>query len=249
MKRGDLAQIRMQYYWGRLFIFIAAPLLALLIRMLGYRIRNLTAIRERIDAYYKAHPGPWMICANHLTMVDSFIICYAMFPFYQYMVEYRRVPWNVPEKLNFNRNIFLTAVCYLLKCIPIIRGGEREIIHSFFLKCSYLFDKRETLMIFPEGSRSRTGRIEPESVSYGPGRLLSGRTDCRVLCVYLRGDHQSGYGVYPQKNEGFYMAVDLLMPAVAQKGLRVQREISRKIIGKLEEMERAYFETRRKRYH
>lgn len=243
MTRRDRAHIWIQYYWGRIFIFLAAPLLAFLIRMLGYRIRNLSTVREKINACYKAHDGPWMICANHLTMVDSFIICYAMFPFYKYMFQYKLVPWNVPEKLNFNRNYFLTAVCYLLKCIPVIRGGEREIIHAFFLKCSYLFDQRETLMIFPEGSRSRTGRIEPENVSYGPGRLLAGRTDCQVLCVYLRGDHQNDYGVYPKRKEAFYMAVDVLKPALAQKGLRVQRDIARTIIGRLAEMEKNYFET------
>jgi len=33
------------------------------------------------------------------------------------------VPWNLPERKNFQRNIFLTVLCYLAKCLP-VNGGE-----------------------------------------------------------------------------------------------------------------------------
>ena len=243
MTRRDMRQLRLQYLLGRCAIFLTAPLLTLIIRGMGYRIRNLNTFRRRIDDLFRTHSGPWIICANHLTMVDSFLLAYAMFPWHRFMARYSLVPWNVPEKRNFNRNILLTCICYLLKCVPIVRGGDRKSIHMFFDKCAYILQKKESLMIFPEGTRSRTGRIVPENVSYGVGRLLNIHPDARILCLYLRGDRQQTYGVIPKLKESFHLDADTVKINIQPRGLKGQRECARKIIAQLHTMETAYFET------
>ena len=56
-------------------------------------------------------------------------------------------------------------------------------------------------MIFPEGTRSRTGRIDTENFSYGAGRLIEHIPECQVLCIYLRGDKQNTYSSIPKFND------------------------------------------------
>lgn len=245
MTRKDILRLRLQYVIGRCAIFFTAPILTLIIMGMGYRIRNLHAFRRRIDDLFRTHSGPWIICANHLTMVDSFLLAYAMFPCHRFMAHYSLVPWNVPEKRNFNRNIVLAFICYLLKCVPIVRGGDRENIHMFFAKCAYILQKKESLMIFPEGTRSRSGRIVPENVSYGVGRLVNIHPDARILCLYLRGDRQQTYGVIPKLKESFHLDVETVAMDNQSRGLKGQRECARKIIAQLHTMETAYFETGR----
>ena len=235
-----------QYITGRLFILFTAPLVLLGIKIAGYRIRNLNKYRQTVIGMLNEHQGPWIICANHLTMIDSFILAYAMLPLHRYIFHYRLVPWNVPEKMNFQRNIVVAFICYLLKCIPVQRGGDRSSVKSTLDKCSYLLRKKENLMIFPEGTRARDGRINSEEFSYGVGRLLVNTPDSRVMCIYMRGDDQDIYSNFPKRNEIFSMTVQECKPETRFKGLRAQRDCAKQIVDCLIKMENEYFDTRGK---
>ncbi len=232
-----------QYIIGWLFIFITAPLVILAIKIAGYSVRDLKKSRTAILNLFKKHKGPWIICANHLTMIDSVILAYAMLPLHRYLFYYRLVPWNVPEKMNFQRNLIVGLICYLLKCIPVQRRGDRGAVKSTLDKCSYLLEKKENLMIFPEGTRSRNGHINTEEFSYGVGRLFVNSPDCRVMCIYLRGDGQEIYSNFPRRNETFSMMVKAYQPETRLRGLRAQRDCARQIVACLAQMEKDYFET------
>jgi 1-acyl-sn-glycerol-3-phosphate acyltransferase len=104
-------------------------------------------------------------------------------------------------------------------------------------KCEFLLAKNESLMIFPEGTRSRTGRIDPDSFSYGVGRLYLQIPDCRVMCIYLRGDRQSGFSRFPAPKQDFVMDVRSFSPRPSGKGLRAQRDCARQIVETLVHME------------
>ncbi len=232
-----------QYIIGWLFIFISAPLVLLAIKIAGYTVRDLKKNRAAILNLFKKHKGPWIICANHLTMIDSVILAHAMLPLHRYLFHYHLVPWNVPEKMNFQRNPIVAFICYLLKCIPVQRGGDRGTVKSTLDKCSYLLEKKENLMIFPEGTRSRNGHIDTKEFSYGVGRLFINNPDCQVMCIYLRGDGQETYSNFPRRNETFSMKVKMYQPEIRLKGLRAQRDCARQIITCLAQMEKSYFET------
>ncbi|MBF0225444.1 MAG: 1-acyl-sn-glycerol-3-phosphate acyltransferase [Desulfobacterales bacterium] len=243
MNLKDKVLFNIQYVLGRLFIFLTAPAVSLFVRLAGYKIKDLNNIRAQIKTMFKEHPGPWIICANHLTLIDSLILAYAMFPIHRYLVNYRLVPWNVPEKYNyFHKNIIVALFCYLVKCIPIIRKGSRAAVKSSLNRCAHVLAKGESLMIFPEGTRSRTGRVDVNNFPYGVGRLVCNYPESLVLCVYLRGEHQITYGKIPKINERFAMIVDCIRPTSSAKGLKAQRDCSRQVIEKLAEMERHYFE-------
>jgi 1-acyl-sn-glycerol-3-phosphate acyltransferase len=152
----------------------------------------------------------------------------------------------MPERKNFQKNPFLALLCYLAKCLPVDRGGCREELQRLLEKCRALLAGRNILMIFPEGGRSRTGRVEQDNYAYGVGRFLDEFDQCRVLLVYLRGDHQQSYGTIPCRGETFTMNVEAFDPRrTPGGGLRFQREYARQIIEKLVRMEEEWFAGRR----
>ena len=233
---------------GRIAIFILAPLYFLASRIFFYRVRDLKEIRHHCSAEFAKHKGGWIICSNHLTMIDSFVLSYAMFNLGQHVTHYKQLPWNLPEWNNYKNNILLTVLCYLSKCIPINRGGAREKMKEAMDKCAYLLRSGGTIMIFPEGKRSRTGRVDQEGFSYGVGRFIKNVENCNVMCIYLRGDRQDHYSVIPAWGEKFLMQIEIFTPQPAQGSeLRVQREYAAQIIDRLVKMEENYFDLRRER--
>jgi 1-acyl-sn-glycerol-3-phosphate acyltransferase len=230
-----------QILMGRIAIFIAAPLVLSAINIAGYQVKNIDTVRRKVRNLMRNHPGPWLICANHLTLIDSVILAHAMIPAYRYIFQYHLLPWNVPEYLNFNRNIFVGIACFLTKCIPVIRGGDRDVVKSTIGKCAYLLNKGENVMIFPEGTRARNGRINTVDFPYGTGRLFYNTPGCRVMCIYLRGDGQETYSDFPKKGEIFTMTVEECSPKTRFKGLKAHRDCTRQIIEHLSQMEKNYF--------
>ena len=236
------AFLLLQYGIGRMAAFILAPLYFAVIRLMGYRIESLRAIRQACRREFQRHEGPWLICANHLTVADSLILSYAMLSLVAHMRFYRLIPWNLPERNNF-RNPFLVSLCYLSKCIPVQRGGPRDKMKRTLDKCSYLLNRKQRLMIFPEGGRSRTGRVDRENYSYGAGRFLAdGDGELHVMCLYLRGNGQASYSLIPGFGERFTVLMDLFKPEKsALTGLRAQRDYAGQIIRRLAAMEERYF--------
>jgi hypothetical protein len=228
---------------GRMMAVVLAPFYFALIRLMGYRIRDLKAARAACRHEFERHEGPWLICANHLTMVDSPLLSYAMLSLWSHMRAYRWIPWNLPERTNF-RNPFLVLLCYLSKCIPVQRGGPRAEMKQTLAKCTYLLGRKQRLLIFPEGGRSRTGRVNTENFSYGVGRFLDNDQEgMRVMCLYLRGDGQASYSTIPAFGERFTVLVDVFTPEKsALTGLRAQRDYAGQIIGRLAIMEERYFD-------
>jgi len=245
MKRTTKCFLYLQFILGSLSVFVVGPLTFLAIKLMRYRVRNLSKTRKKVRSLLAKHRGPWMICPNHLTMIDSVVLAYAMAPLHRYMLNYRILPWNLPESANFQSNVFLAIICYLVKCIPVSRGGDRKKIKSTMDKCAYLLKKGESLLIFPEGKRSRTGRVDTKNFSYGVGRLVNSSSDCHVMCIYLRGDGQDTYSNIPRFGELFTMKVETFEPYTESKGLKAQRDCAEQIVKRLARMEKDYFDRQR----
>jgi len=232
----------LQYFLGRVAVFITGPLILLAMKLAGYRIRELKEVRRTVQKLLDAHRGPWLICANHLTLIDSVILTFGMLPVHRYMFRYDLLPWNLPEKMNFYRSKAVRIACYLTKCIPVVRGGDRDEVRLTLERCDHLLRKGENLMIFPEGTRSRTGRVNATDFPYGVGRLICSTPGVRVMCIYLRGDGQTTYSDFPRHNETFGLRVTECRPKTGLKGLRAHRECTRQVIDHLAKMEKDYFD-------
>lgn len=241
--------LRVQDFMGRLTIIFIAPLYFLLASIFFYRVQNLREIRRQSNDEFAKHKGPWIICANHLTMIDSYLLGHAIFNLRQHITGYKNLPWNLPERSNFQSNILLALMCYLSKCIPVDRGGPREKMKKTLDKCAYLLRNGHNVMIFPEGGRSRSGRVNKEGFSYGVGRFIKDVENCKVMCIYMRGDKQDSYSTMPSWGEKFSAQIEVFTPQpIAETGLRAQREYATQIINRLAQMEENYFAAHRERY-
>ena len=212
--------------------------------LMRYRIKDVERVRTRYRALVKESDRPLLICPNHLTMMDSAVIAWALGGSWWYLFNYRHVPWNLPEYNNYASQWPTRVGAWLTKCIPVIRGGRREEVSRVIKRVQYLLSRGETAMIFPEAGRSRSGRVEVGGVAHAVGRILTSVPGCQPLCVYLRGDRQKTWSTVPARGDSFYIDFELLDPQSDHSGMRRSRDFSQQIVNRLVGMEKEYFADR-----
>lgn len=246
LSRRERFALWMQRAVSRVTSFFWIPASAFTMRfLLGYRIRNASRLRKRFRSLIRESDGPVLICANHLTMVDSALVAWALGGTWWSVFNFRWVPWNLPEVTNFASGGLAQLATWLTKCIPIRRGGRREEVSSALRRVQHLLSRGETALIFAEGGRSRTGRVEPDSVAHGMGRIAASVAGCKALCVYLRGDRQQSWSMLPVVGDSFYVDIDMFEPTSDSSGMRRSRDFARQIGERLAAMEEKYFARRK----
>ena len=230
---------------GRLLVPIWSPMVILAMRFgMGYRIHDIAAVRAKYAKIRASSPAPLLVCANHLTMVDSFLIAWALAPTWRYCLRFNELPWNVPERENFASKRWERIAAWVMKCIPITRGGARREVAAVLERVAALTRTGEVALIFPEGGRGRSGRIDVEQAAWGVGRIVAAVPECRVVCVYLRGRRQETWGRVPERADVHDVDVVCIEPKSDATGLRRSRDFSRQIVAQLASMERKYFDGR-----
>lgn len=206
----------------------------------GLKINNLKEVRKKYKELISKADSPIIICSNHLTYADSAIQSIAFNTITSYLWNFKSLPWNLPEKKNFSKKWYLRVICYLGKCITVERGVSSAKGKETQKKMLYVLKKGDIISIFPEGKRSRTGKIDTEDYSYGVGQILEKCPETKVICVYMRGKKNGGFSKYPQKNEEFSIELELISPSSNLKGLRKVRDYSSQVINQLVKMENRY---------
>jgi len=236
--------LRIQRATSRLLSPLWIPIfVAIMGCWMRWRIENVAEIRAEYRKL-RAAGGPLLVCANHLTMLDSFLVGWALGGMSFYLRDFSALPWNTPERVHFASTWWKQILAYVLKCVPVTRGADRGEVAKVLEKVRYLMERGEVVLIFPEAGRSRSARVEPDSAAYGVGRLVNALPDCRVACVYLRGEGQDAMSDAPARGEHFYAALSSLEPKSDFKGLRASLDVSRQIVARLIEMEQRYFDDR-----
>jgi 1-acyl-sn-glycerol-3-phosphate acyltransferase len=239
----EIRRLRIQRWLGRVTALAWAPLAAAVLRLgLGWRIEGVGELRARYRRLRASSDAPLLVCANHLTLVDSFLVASALGSPWWYVRHYSSLPWNTPERTNFATSWWMRTAIYLMKCVPIERGGDRGLVAGTLARLVWLLGRGDAVLLFPEGGRSRTGRVDPDSAAYGVGRVLKAVPGCRVLCVYLRGDRQDSWSDLPVRGERFRVELSTLEPKSDRPGLRGSVEIARQIVGRLVEMEERFLD-------
>jgi hypothetical protein len=243
--RGPAVQHGVQRAIAWLMAPLWVPAAAFVMRVgLGYRIRDLALHRARYRELFGESGAPLLVCANHLTMIDSFLVGWALGNPFWFLVHFDRLPWNVPEATNFASRMWSSLASYLAKCIPVIRGGRRQDVAQVLGRLVYLLQRGEVAVMFPEGGRSRSGRVEVDRSAWGVGRVVAAVPDCRVLCVYLRGDRQQTWGTIPARGDRFVVMTECIEPKSDHRGARRSRDLARQITAQLSRMEQEYFDGR-----
>ena len=175
-------------------------------------------------------------------MIDSALIAYALGPPLWYVLHFSSLPWNIPDQANFAGTWIQRILSYVYKCVPIDRGGSREDVANTLTRFTYLLGRGEVGLIFPEGGRSRSGRVDVENAAYGVGRIVKNVPGCRVLCVYLRGRRQESYTNLPRRGDHLQTRLACIEPKTDHAGLRGSRDIARQILSQIAELEREHFD-------
>lgn len=212
--------------------------------IMGYKIENVKSIRHQFKEIIKDNK-PLVICANHLTFIDSCLIIWALAPNYWYQFNYKYFSWNLPAGDFFGKKWYFRAIAFLAKCIFIHRDASPIHHNEILTICKELLLKGEIITIFPEGKRSRTGRFEEKQMTYGVGKIIQNISNCRVLCVYIRGDKQETYSNYPLKNSRFSISMNLVTPKTELSGREGCSEIVHQIAKVIKTQENDYFFARK----
>ncbi len=241
LTRGEILSLRVQALVGWATFAVVGPGAVFYMRVLrGHRIEGLEEAR-RIYREALADGRPVIVCANHLTMVDSIYLHHAFASVADYLMSFRRFSWNVPAVENFKRNLFLRTLTYVGKTIPIDRSGDAAHLKNVLAKIKHVVSHGDVCTLFPEGGRSRTGRVEPSKVTSGVGHILRDIDRPRVLCSYLRGARQTTWSVVPARGDTLHLYVEVLEPNTEASGLRASRDLARQVIDKIKAMEDAHF--------
>ncbi len=126
--------------------------------------------RERIE------PGrTYVLVANHLSLLDI-LVMFRLFRDFKWVskAEIFKVPavgWN----MSLNRYIPL-------------KRGNRESIKEMMSACETTLGRGSSIMMFPEGTRSKTGELR----DFKPGAFeLARKTETAVVPLVIRGTHDA----------------------------------------------------------
>lgn len=169
-KSGWLANI----FWHTLSYFVTNATVAAFWFFLHVFQRTTVIGRENVgDA-----PNT-VLLSNHQSMIDSFPVgLEAYFP--KSIIKPYLIPWNPAASENFFKHPILAWLSSHWRCIP-VRPGRRDLkaLHRMIHVLP-----RGTMVLFPEGTRSRTGDVQDGRPGAG---LLILATRPRVIPVAIDG--------------------------------------------------------------
>lgn len=223
-------------------------ILAFLRFRLRYRIKDIALFRKKVQAALKEHRGPVIWAANHLTMLDSFLVFWATTPWPR-AIRDSVVPWSTPEIENyyylggyFKRNL-IRVLMYLCRCIPISRLGDGEEAqqerHEVFEKCAWILKNNGPVFVFPEATRSRRGWFNRHQPKDFLGRLALEVPTAAFFCVYLRGERQIYSTTAPSAGES--LRAEFAVIAAVAPGESAPRQISTRLFNALGDLQDLWF--------
>ena len=119
--------------------------------------------------------GPAVIVANHLSLVDILVL-YGL---------YRPFKWV--SKAELFKVPFVGWNMVLNDYVRLVRG-DRESIRAMMLRCREYLELGAPVLIFPEGTRSATGELQP----FRDGAFkLAHEMGCPVIPVIVRGTYET----------------------------------------------------------
>lgn len=232
---------RLKIYFHIFFSYLFLPLALLLNAIfisfiMRYRIRNLADARKKFaDLTKQQYQNPILICLNHLTYIDSYILVNTLIPYYKMLFSYSKLPWHMIE-YGYVSHIYM-----FFKAIVVKRMGTREDIKRSLEEVKFLLNKGNMVIVFPEGTRSESGRVNVNEFQYGIGNIIRDLQNVEVLTIYFRADKQLKKSKLPPYKSVFDVQFKLIKPTTSYSGLRASKDLAGQIVYTLHEMENQYF--------
>jgi len=166
LKTSERRALELQRLVGRVLAPLWVPVcVGIMCFVFRWRIEGTREARRAYAQVRRDPATPVLVCANHLTMLDSCVIAWALASPWRNVTHYASLPWNAPERANFASTWWKRALVWVMKCLPVERGGDRRAVGTVLNRLIYLMGRGEAGLLFPEGGRSRTGRVIRNSVA------------------------------------------------------------------------------------
>ena len=161
------------------------------------------ALKVRVTGRNKLVPGPQILASNHVSNFDPLLVG---------LGSRREIHFLAKEEL-FAASRWFAWLIHTYNAWPVRREGGDP---AAMKRCAWLLGKRQTVVLFPEGTRSRTGEVNHFKPGIG---MLAITNHVPVVPVHLGGVSRSiisylvdrdfvkrGYRKKPQRNEGIRIA-------------------------------------------
>ena len=123
----------------------------------GYLFRKLTVVHQTLNPLWRFTTTgvriddprrPYVVVANHQSFVDILVISH--------------LPWEMKwlSKETFFKIPLVGWMMRMAGDIPLVRGEKKSAVQAM-KACAQRLDQRVSVMIFPEGTRSRDGELQP----------------------------------------------------------------------------------------
>lgn len=116
-----------------------------------------------------------IIASNHMSFIDPPLVGHAV----------QRECWYLAKEELFGQSRFFRWLIAYFNAIPIKR--DKTFDTTLFRKVRELIGKKKPIIIFPEGTRSRSGKFLPFKSGVG---MLALRYNVPVLPVYIRNTNR-----------------------------------------------------------
>ncbi|OGU04491.1 MAG: hypothetical protein A2W29_01480 [Gemmatimonadetes bacterium RBG_16_66_8] len=139
-------------------------------------VLNRTTVTGR---HHVGHAPNTLLLSNHQSMIDSFLVGLAAY-YPASWLKPRLMPWNPAAEENFFKGWLLSWLAWNWKCIP-VRAGRRD-LQALRRMAEVL--PGSTMVLFPEGTRTRDGSVGDGRPGAGVIALTAG---ARVIPVAIDG--------------------------------------------------------------
>jgi 1-acyl-sn-glycerol-3-phosphate acyltransferase len=142
-------------------------------------VRTVLQIYNKYEAFGQENleiPPPFIIAANHASHIDTAAIFAAM--------PLRLIPLVHPvaaSDLFFRNRLAAELSANIVNAVPFDRFGEFE---KSMAECRRLLAEKQILIIFPEGTRSTTGKVGPFRSGASQLAIDAG---CPVIPAFIEG--------------------------------------------------------------
>lgn len=206
----------------------------------GLRLNGNLQVRKIYDEL--SSKGPVLIVSNHLGYLDPIFFLWAIGVPWRGFLNYKSIPWIPASHDVVVRNPLYILATYIGKTLPVYREQSLAASAALIKTCVSQIESGHSLLLFVEGSRSRTGFLERENLKKGAAHVAVRSGLQQILCIYVRAK-KSGFNKFPIKNDIIHLHAETLniSEISLDSKIKVVQEMTAQIGRKLQTMEDEYF--------
>jgi 1-acyl-sn-glycerol-3-phosphate acyltransferase len=199
----------------------------------GYRIEDRASVRAAYRRLALTAKGGLVICSTHPTRADAALLLWALASPRTYRRYPARYPWVVTDPGLFRVLRWGTFWGWFWKCVYVRQGAGLGRNRRSRQRLDRLLRLRETVLIFPEGTR---GDRHP---SYLVGSLLKRHPRASLLCIGLQPSARAPGWRRPPRGSRFRVALEVFTPRTELRGAHAIWDLARQVQQKLETLDQA----------